>query len=79
MFREIRALDCLILGDRILWFERRPSAWLSKSGDCFGYEDILLEEALADELFQVPSEAPKLDGLVPFIVVVGVVLFCSEM
>jgi len=52
---------------------------LSESGDCRGYEDILFEETQADELFQVPSEAPTMYGLVPFFVVVGAVFFCSGM
>jgi len=34
-------------------------------------------EALADELFQVPLEAPKMDDLVPLTVLIGAVLFSS--
>ena len=41
--------------------------------NCLGGEDILLEEALLDELLQVFSEGPAMDGLVPFAVVVGAV------
>jgi len=36
------------------------------------------EEALANELLQVHLEVPIIDGLVPFIVVVGALLFYSE-
>ena len=32
-----------------------------------------------DGLFQVPSEAPAMDGLVPFIVMVEAVFFCFRM
>ena len=40
-------------------------------------EDIFLEEALADELLQVLSETPTMDGLVSLNVMVGAVLCCS--
>jgi len=30
-----------------------------------------------DELFQVPSEAPTMDSLVSFPIVIGAILFCS--
>ena len=33
--------------------------------------------SLTDELFQVPSETPIMDGLVPFTVVIRAILFCS--
>ena len=36
------------------------------------------EKVLTDELFQLFSEAPTVDGLVPFTVVVRTILFCSE-
>ena len=61
----------------MLRLDRRHSARLSGSGDYFVCKDIFLKEALADELFQVPSEAPIMDDLVPFTVVVGAVLFYS--
>ena len=32
-----------------------------------------------DEFFQVPSEVPTMDGLMPLTVVVGASLFCSGM
>jgi len=51
---------------------------LSGSGGCFGCEDIFFEEVLADELFQVLSEAPAMDGLVPLAVMVGAIFFCSK-
>ena len=40
------------------------------SGNCFGSEDVLFEEALLDKLFQVPSEGPTGNGLVPFAVMI---------
>ena len=70
------SLNCLVVGDRMLWFERQ-SARLSGSGNCFKCEDVLLREALADEFFKVLSEAPTMDGFVPNTVVVVAVLFCS--
>jgi len=36
-------------------------------------ENALFEEALLDELFQVPSEGPTVDSLMPFIFVIGAV------
>jgi len=36
--------------------------WLSRS--CFESEDIFFEEVLLDELFQVLSEGPAMNGLV---------------
>jgi len=50
---------------------------LSESRDCFRCENILLEEALADELFQLLLEASIMDGFVSLAVVVEAVLFCS--
>ena len=37
-------------------------------------EDVLLEEALLDELLQVSSEGQAMDGLVPLTIVVEEVL-----
>jgi len=39
----------------------------------------LFEKALTSELFQVLSEAPIVDGFVPFNIIVGAVLFYSGM
>jgi len=61
----IESLNSLVLGDRVLRLDMKRSARLSGSGDCFGCEDLFLEEALADELFQVPFEAPTMDSFVP--------------
>jgi len=52
---------------------------LSRPGDCFGCEDVLLEKALTDELLQVPPEDSAMDSLVSFAIVVGIILFCSGM
>jgi len=43
-----------------------------------GSEDVFFEEALLDELFQVPLEGLTMDGLVPFTSVVGAVFLRSE-
>jgi len=75
----MESLDCFVLGDRVLWLGRRRSARLSGSEDCLGSEDIFLEEAPMDEFFQILSEDPIMNGLVPFTIMVEVVLFCSEM
>ena len=40
---------------------------MSRFGGCFGCENILLEEALTSKLFQVPSEASTMDGLVALV------------
>jgi len=49
----------------------RLNVWLTEN--CFGSEDVLFEEALVNEFFQVPSEGPAVDDLVPFAIVVGTV------
>ena len=43
------------------------------SENFLGSKDVLFEEALLDELFQIPSEGPTIDDLVPFTFVVGAV------
>ena len=48
----IGSLDCFVLVDFVLWLDMRQSTRLFGSGGCFGCEDIFLEEALADKLFQ---------------------------
>ena len=53
-----------------MWLAKRQSARLSVSGGCFGCEDIFLEKALTDELFQISSKAPTMDGHVSLNVVV---------
>jgi len=57
---------------------RQWSAELSGSGGYFRSKNVLFEEALLDELFQVLSEGPVVDGLVSLAVMVGVIFFCSE-
>jgi len=51
---------------------------LSRSGGCFGCEDIFLEEALVDELFYVPSKDLIMDDLVSLTIMVGAILFRLE-
>jgi len=43
------------------------------SGNYLESKDLLFEEALLDELFQVPSEGPIMDSLMAFTFVVGAV------
>jgi len=54
-----------ILGDQVLWLGRWWSTELSGSRGCFHSEDVLFEETLLDELFQVLQEGPLVDGLCP--------------
>ena len=65
----------VLLGDRVMWLGRMQSARLSRSGGCFGCEDIFLKEVLGNKRSQIPSEAPEIDDLVPHTVVVGAVPF----
>jgi len=60
-----KSIDYLVLGGRIL---------LSRRLCRHRGEDVLLEEALLNNLLQVSSEGPTMDGLVPFTVMVGAVL-----
>ena len=62
----------------MLWLGRRQSVRLSGCRGYFGYKDIFLEGALANELFQVPSKAWAMDDLVPLTIVIGTILFFSE-
>ena len=65
----------LILGNQILLLRR---LCVGLSGNCLGSKDVLLEKALLDQFLHVPSERPAIDGLVPFVVVVGTVLQLGE-
>jgi len=51
---------------------------MSGFGGYFGSKDVLFEEILVDELFQVLLEGPTVDGLVPLTVMVIGIFFCSE-
>ena len=68
-------IDRLVLGDQMMWLRR---LCVQGSGCCFGRGDIFFEDALLNELFQVLSEGPTVDGLVPFGFVVGAVFLRSE-
>ena len=66
------SVDLLVLGDQVL-LPRRLSVQMSRSG--FRSENILLTEAISDELLQVLSERPTLDGRVSLaFVVVAIIL-----
>ena len=65
------SVDRLLLGDRVL-LPRRLRVWLPRGR--LRSEDRLLEKALLDELLQVFSEGPTVDGLVPLAIMVGAVL-----
>ena len=61
-----------VLSDRVLHLGR----WSVRlSRNCLGSEDELLEEVLLDELFQISSEDPAMDGLVFLAVMERAVLF----
>jgi len=64
------SIDRLVLGDQMLWLGR---LCLRLSEICFGCENIFFEEDQLNELFQVLSEGPTVDGLVPFGFVIGAV------
>ena len=57
-----KSADRLVLGNRIMLSERLSILLL---GNCLGGEDVFLEETLLDELLQVSSEGPAINGLVP--------------
>ena len=65
------SVDHPVLSDHVMFLERRG---VRRPRNRLGSEDVLFEEALLDELFQVSSEGPAMDGLVPLAVVVGAVL-----
>ena len=69
-----KSVDHFVPIDYIL-LPRRLCIWLP--GSRFKGEDILLEKDLLDDLLQVSSEGPVMDGLVLLAVVVGVVLLRS--
>jgi len=73
-----RLLDCFVLSNHVLWLDRRHTQ-LPVPGDCFECEDIFLEEGLENVFFQIISEALAMNGLVPLIVMIEAVLFCSRM
>jgi len=64
------SVDNHVLGDQILLIRRLS---VSLSENCFGSKNVLFEEVLLDEFFQEPLESPKVDGLVPFAVVIEAV------
>ena len=66
-----KLVDHFVLIDRIL-LSRRLCVWLS--GNRLIGDDVLLEEALLDELLQVSLEGLAMDDLVPFAVMVVAVL-----
>ena len=75
MFRIREAVDLLVLGDQVL-LPRRLSVRMSRRG--FRSEDVLLKEALSDELLRVLPEFPALNGQVSLTFVVGAVILRSK-
>ena len=70
--RVVWLIDRFVLGDQMLWLRR---LCVQGSGCCFGRGDIFFKDALLNELFQVLSKGPTMDGLVSFGFVIGAVLF----
>jgi len=70
------SINHFVLGDQVLW-DRRWSIEISESRGCFESEDVLFEETLLDELFQILKEGPLMDGLVSLAIIVGAIFFCS--
>ena len=68
------SINHFVLGDQVLW-DRRWSIERSESRGCFESEDVLFEETLLDELFQILKEGPLMDGLVSLTVMVGAIIF----
>ena len=75
--RNMKSLNFFVLDDQVLWLNRRRGIELSGSEGYFGSENVLFEEILLDELFQVLLEDPTVDGLVPLVVTIGAIFFCS--
>jgi len=69
------SVDRPVLSDRVLFLER---GGVRLSRNRLESEDVLLEEGLLDEVFQVSSESPAVDSLVPLIVVVRAVHLCPR-
>jgi len=61
-----------------LWLGRWWCIKLYESGGSLESEDVLFEETLLDELFQVLLEGRIVDGLVSLSVMVGAVFFHFE-
>jgi len=65
------SVDHPVLSDAFLLMKR----WdILLPRNCLGSEDMLLEEALLDDLFQIFSEGSLMDGLVPLTVAERAVL-----
>jgi len=54
------SVDRLVLSELVLLLGRRGIHLL---WNCLWGEDVILEEALLDELFQISSKGPAIDGL----------------
>jgi len=65
----------LCIGDHVLWLGMQQSVRLSWFGSSFCGKNVFCEEE--DKLYQVFSEAPAVDSLVSFAVMIGTILFCS--
>jgi len=73
----IKSLNHLVLGDYVLWLDRRRSARMSRIGGCPEGKGVLFQEALADKFFQVFSEVFAMNSLVSLTVVVRTMFFHS--
>ena len=69
------SVDRLVLGDQVL-LPRRLCIQMSEN--CLMSDNVLFEEAMLDELFQVPSKSPTMAGRVSFTFVVGAVFLQSK-
>jgi len=65
------SIDRPVLSNRVLFLGRRG---VRPPRNRLGSEDVLLEEGLLDEFYQVSSKVPTVDGLVPLTVVVRAIL-----
>jgi len=70
-------INRFVLGDQVLWLDRRWSIGLSGSKGYFGSEDVHFEETLLDELFHVLPEGPTMHGLMSLAIIVEAIFFCS--
>ena len=75
-FRNVRSLNCVVLGDQVSRLVRW-SVWLFGFGGCFRSKDVLFEEALLDELFQILLDVIVVDSFMSLTVMVRAIFFYS--
>ena len=59
---NVKSPNCFVLGEHVLWLDRRWSVELSGSGRCFKSKDVLFKETLLDELRSRWSYVPCSHG-----------------